>query len=314
LSFVMVRWIFTAVLTGLCVWAVFAWPGMMGMRWTAMTKTSVALLVFSTLQVMQGVSRVQLSLLVFALLSAAILSAVKRRLWLAGVLLAIATIKPQLVVLPCAFLIIWSMASPARRALCIGFLATLSTLMLAAEALQRGWVREFVQGLAAYRRYAAGSPLEFVFPWGIAWVLALAVLAMTGVSFWSFREAPVTSVGFQSVLALGLSVATLVMPIGGGYNQILLLPAFMALLATRSGPGTDGLAKLLVWSPWLVVVLPWLAILTLTVWNLLGTPGETAYRLPYMFAFLPPFFVTAAIAIRVIQLRQSGTEPPSVDS
>jgi hypothetical protein len=312
MPFMVVRYIFTALLIILCIWSVLVWPSVMGLRWNTSIKVGVALLVLSTLQVMQGVSRLQLSLVVFALLSSAVWFTVRRHFWLAGILLAIGTIKPQLIVLPGIFLLMWSLASHNRRNLLIGFVAALATLLVAAELIQRGWVTAFFYGVVAYHRYAAGSPLEFLFPPFVAWIFILAALAFTAVRFWQSRNAPATSPEFQGALALGMSITTLVVPIGGGYNHIFLLPAFVVLYSNRHKAHAYRPVRLLLGSPWILVVLPWLTVLTLIAWGGIRTPNDTIFRLPFLFAFLLPFFVTAAMAVSVRKPSKTATLNPLI--
>ncbi len=80
--------------------------------------------------VMQGLKLRQMSLLVAGLIAIAIALLVSDYPVAAGILLALATIKPQLVVLLLCWLAIWTMADWRRRyRLAVSFLATMSILM-----------------------------------------------------------------------------------------------------------------------------------------------------------------------------------------
>jgi len=312
LPFEVVRRIFTLLLAGLVAWAVFLWPSITGLQWKASTKVATVLVVFSTLQVMQGVARLQLSLLVFALLSSAISAVARGRLCLGGFMLALATIKPQLVLLPVTFLLFWSIAR-RRRIFLWSFAAGLAALVVAADLVQHGWIVRFWQAVKAYRKYAAGSPLEFVFPPAAAWTLTLFTVAFAVAHLWRAGKAESDCADFQVALALAMAVTTVVAPIGGGYNQLFLLPAFLGLLANRSRFQNARLAEaVLFWSPWIVFALPWVAAIFVIVLHLMDRTSATIYRLPYLFAFMLPFFVTAAISLVGVKLWANG--PPGRDT
>jgi hypothetical protein len=261
-------------------------------------------LTFSTLQVMQGVSRSQLSLLVFALLTLSASLITNGQLWWGGLLLAAATIKPQLVLLPLVLLVLWASACRARRTLLLSFTLGLVVLVVGANMVQHGWIFAFLAALCAYHQYAAGPPLQFIFPTVASWTLIFAFMALALAFFWNVRKAEPSSPEFLIALALAFALTTVVVPIGGGYNQILVLPAFLGLLANRGRLQVGGfLDPLILWSPWVVLALPWLAALIVIGCHAAGETGAILYRLPYLFAFATPFFITAAISTIGLKLR-----------
>src|SRR5207248_2535635 len=82
----------------------------------------------------------QLSLVVAALLAGALALIATRHLAVAGALLALATIKPQIVLPFILWLAVWVAGAPRRRAaLAAGFGATMALLWGGSEWLAPGW-------------------------------------------------------------------------------------------------------------------------------------------------------------------------------
>src|ERR1700704_3086605 len=87
------------------------------LRWSAPPWIQISLLVLTlgSLAVMQGLKLEQMSLLVAGLMAIALALLVAGHAVAAGVLMAVASIKPQLVVLPLCWLTIWTLADWRRR-------------------------------------------------------------------------------------------------------------------------------------------------------------------------------------------------------
>src|SRR5260370_12954475 len=126
------------------------------LRWSAPLRTQVSLLALTlgSLAVMQGVKLQQISLLVAGLLAIAIALLVTDHPVAAGVLLALATIKPQLVLLLLCWLAIWTLADWRRRyRWALSFLATIAVLTAASEWSLTHWLPRFWLAVRAYQRY-----------------------------------------------------------------------------------------------------------------------------------------------------------------
>lgn len=102
----------------------------------------------------------QFSVLVgLALMLALWAIAAGRDAW-AGVLLAVTTIKPQVVFLVIAFLLLWALFCRRRR-IVISFALTMAGLVLSSMALVPSWPLDFANNLVAYSSYVRhGTPLE----------------------------------------------------------------------------------------------------------------------------------------------------------
>ena len=216
-------------LTAISIWLWFAVLGWRPPPWLLLT---VVLLVLSSPQIAQGMRLRQFGLLAAFLMAWASWCVIRHRLFLAGVLLAGATIKPQMVALCLVWFLIWSLGDWKKRwPLAGGFLVALGLLAGAGDILVPGWVRYFLEGLEAYRKYAStmSSVRFFLGNWigGIFSVLAVIVLLVYA---WSRRGIPAESPEFARTLSLFFIAATLVLPLFTPYNQVLLLLPLLILI------------------------------------------------------------------------------------
>ncbi len=197
------------------------------LRWSTpwWTLVSLFLLTVGSPAVMQGLKLRQLSLLVAALVFAAVLLLVSDHLSAAGSMLAMATIKPQLVWLLLLWLAVWTAAEWKRRyRLASSFLVSMMVLVASSEMCLPHWIPRFWQAIQEYQRYTGATS---VLDMGLS--AALLSLAMTGLICWKERKQVADSEAFARVLCLVLAVTVLVAPTAAPYNQILLLPAMLLL-------------------------------------------------------------------------------------
>jgi len=257
------RW-FLILLTG---WSVPLWLRTLQWRAPFAVSTILAALTLGSFPVVQGVELEQLSLLVSGMIAACVFLVVRGRLWQAGCLLALATIKPHLVLLMAAWLLLWALGNlGARQRLLWGFGLTMMALLGGAEWFLPGWMRQFVAAMAAYRRYTgrSGSVLAFVTTsgWGLA--LSVVILLALAIVCWRARHAPAGTPRFAFVCSLVLTVTIVVIPTTAVYNQVLLLPAVLLLVRHAVAAwGKDRITRL-IWSvAGSLLVWPWLAALGL---------------------------------------------------
>jgi len=230
---VLQRWA-PVVLGALTVVSILLWLAVLGWRPPPWLLFTLWLLVLSSPQIAQGLRLRQFGLLVAFLLTLATWCVTRNRLFAAGVLLAVATIKPQTVVLCLAWFFIWSLGEWKKRwPLAAGFAVTLGLLAGAGDILVPGWVRYFLDGMDAYRKYfplGAMSVVRLILgDWigGIFSVLAIIVLLVYA---WNRRAVAAQSTEFVRVLSLFFITATLVLPLLTPYNQVLLLLPLLILI------------------------------------------------------------------------------------
>jgi len=216
----------------------------------------MVMLVLSSPQIAQGLRLRQLGLFVAFAIALASWCMTRQRYAIAGVLLAISTVKPQMVALVLLWFLLWSLGDWRKRwPLAAGFGGSLAVLVGGAEWLLPGWPRFFLAGLAAYAKYfPTTSPVRLILGNWIGG--ALSVLALTAlVAFaWRVRKAEADSREFTGSLAFFFVATILVMPLLTPYNQVLLLlPIALLLRDWNKLPrvGRLGLTALLAW-PWIV--------------------------------------------------------------
>jgi len=234
--------------------AISVWLWMEVLRWRPppLVFVALALFVLSSPQIAQGLRLRQFGLLVAFLLALASWCVVRRRYFVAGVLLAVATIKPQMVALCLVWFLIWTLGDWKKRwPLVAGFGMVLAALVGAGEWLLPGWPRYFLEGLAAYRKYfPTTSPLRLILGDWMGGVLSVLAMAALLAFAWGKRKVGLGSPEFVQVLALFFVGTTLVLPLLTPYNQVLLLlPVLMLIREWRSVPrwGSIAFALLVAW-------------------------------------------------------------------
>jgi hypothetical protein len=207
------------------------------LQWSAPPWIQISLLALTlgNLGVVQGLKLQQMSLLVAGLIAIAIMLLVADYAVAAGILLAVTTIKPQLMVLLLLWLALWTAADWRRRyRLAISFLATMAVLLAASEWYLPHWIPRFWQAVREYQQYTgARSVLDSLIgaPW--SWMLeAVALAAMLGACYRERRQGANTS-GLAYMISLVLATTVLLVPISAPYNQVLLVPALLLLLKER---------------------------------------------------------------------------------
>jgi hypothetical protein len=253
----------------------------------------------------QGLRLRQIGLVVAFLLALSAWCIARNHLALAGVLLAVSTVKPQLVVLPLVWFLVWGISGwPRRWRLLAGFGVTLATLVALGELILPGWPRYFVDGLIAYRKYfpttsllclALGNWVGGAFS-GIA-ILALLTLA------WRNRKVDAASPDFIQTLSAFFVAASLVLPLFQPFNQVLLL--LPALMVVRDW---DLLPRLGRRSFFIVVAWPWIASLVLLLFPPRVDSTNRLPLLPSVLVLFVPFFLLMLLLTR----SEPISEPPTI--
>jgi hypothetical protein len=218
---------------------------------------------------------------------------------LAGVLLALATIKPQLALPIAAWLTLWALSGWRRRwHFLAGFYLTLATLFAGAEYELPGWITRFRAALAAYHQYAGGrSVLDELLSPSLGKVFSgLVVLAVAAVC-WSKRTEPENAPSFAVTMSLVLAATAVVIPMFAPYNQVLLLPAiFLAARSWSALWNRSSAARVIALVAAVLTFWPWFAVICLTVASLF-LPAATVQR-----AWAVPLYTSLGIPLGVLAL------------
>jgi hypothetical protein len=304
LPFPVVQAGFRWFLVALTVASVLVWQRTL--RWRPSLTTTVILIVLTlgSFQTLQGIHLQQLSLLVGGLVAAYALLMSENYLAPAGILLAVATIKPQLVLLLVAWLLLWAISDWHRRQNFVwGFISTLVFLVAAGEYVLPGWIRRFRDAVTAYRQYneGAGSVLDVLLtpPWGR--VLEGLVMLALAYTCWKFRRASTDSSAFNLMLVLVLAVTVIVVPKAAPYNHVLLLPGILLLAPNcRDLWRKNRLTRIILMICGLLIFWPWLAATALTAASLFF-PAELVQK-----GWALPVWTSPAIPLAVVALLACG--------
>jgi hypothetical protein len=278
--------------------AISVWIWLQVARWRPPPLAIAALILFilSSPQIAQGLRLRQFSLFVAFLFALASWCVTRSRYFIAGILLALSTIKPQMVALCLLGLLLWSAGDWKKRwPLPAGFGSALAALVGGAELLLPGWPRYFVEGLNAYRKYfpTATSPLWLVLGGWAGPALSVVLVAALLIFAWRHRKVAADSPEFAQILALFLLSSTLVLPLLTPFNHVLLLLPVVILLRDWNALPRLGRSAFTALAAW-----PWITSLAL-----LAHPPqlESMTRIPLLpsaLVLLFPFVVSWLIFVR----------------
>jgi hypothetical protein len=237
LPFPIVRVVFQWLLAALTAASVCLWLRALSWRLRPYEIAAFIALTLGSFPAVQGIKLGQLSLLVAALLAAAAACLTSGLLFYAGILLACATIKPQLTWPLAVWLLVWTIREwKSRRKLVLGFALTLALLLAGAQIILPGWWVLFASGMREYHRYTQNqSVLEVLLPGALTGKI-VAVVAVVACAL-TLAQARLTTAGkdqFDRAAALVMALTILVVPMCAPYNQVCLAPAVMVLVRDRS--------------------------------------------------------------------------------
>lgn len=232
LSFDVVRRAFFWVLLGLTAVSVPIWLWFLQWRVPLWTQASIAVLTVGSLAVVQGLKLQQMTLAVVALMAVAIMLLVTDHQIAAGILLALATVKPQLVFPLLLWLAIWTASDwKSRYRWAASFLMTMAVLFVAAEIWLPHWIPKFWEAVREHQRYTEAVPILHKLtpaPWSGFLEVAAGMAAIY--VCWKNRKYAEHSPAFAFNTCLVLAVTLVVVPTFALYNQVLLLPALLMLV------------------------------------------------------------------------------------
>jgi hypothetical protein len=262
LPFPVVQAGFRSLLVVLTLASVLLWLRVLRWRPPDTVTAILIVLTFGSYAVVQGIKLQQLTLVVSTLLAGCGAALVAGYFSLAGFLLALATVKPQLALPIASWLVLWALSDWRRRQVFFwSFALTTGIFLAASEYVLPGWIGQFREAVAAYRQYTggAGSLLDVLATPALGKILAGAAVLAVIFTAWRVRFAAHNSVAFSTMFALVPVVTLVIVPSFAPYNQILLLPAVFLIAASwkelwvrnRLTRMACGLAALIVFWPWL---------------------------------------------------------------
>ena len=285
-----VFWLFVVLTT----MSVPLWLGTLRWRLSRAATVVAILLTLGCFPAIQGLRLQQLTVLVVALIAGAMYAITRRRFVLAGILLAIASIKPQLVFLLILWLCIWMLGNwRERQRVLWSLVISMAVLVVAGELLLPGWITEFRAAMKDYYRYTGGgsSLINGVLPPPWARIASIVLVGMVLVFAWRNRRASEETPAFQWLLCFTLATTLVVIPMFAPYNQLLLLPGVMMALRTRQELlRSSHLSRFFCWMTAGSIGFPFLtaACLVMALAFLPGTTVQKAWGLPFYPSFAIP--------------------------
>ena len=297
LPFTVVKLLFTLVLLACAVWTVLLWIQVIGLENRRDNVLTCILLTLAAIPYASGVQYQQFSVFVAFLLAAAVRVLAAKRFVLAGCLLAIATIKPQLTVYFIGCLLLWSGRWRSRKRLAISFFTVLAVLILASEVLLPDWPFEFLAGIPRYLRYTqATTGVHELFGSVGGTIVLLFLAALIALASWRAKSDIVDSDDFGLAISSVLVFTCIVIPSLAPHNQVLLVPAYLLLAKERKRIWEGGRIARALWvGAWLTLIWSWVvgAILVTSLVFHRGSSG--LWDLPLATNPLIPITVFAAL-------------------
>ena len=272
--------------------------------------TLILLLAMASWPVMWGLRLQQLTLVVTILIFTSCFLLKRGHVVPAGILLAISTFKPQLVLPLLAWLLVWALLQ-RMWSFIVSFASTLAVLALWTEKIVPHWFAHWKQGLNGYGAQHVLPLQNSVGHWpGLA--LTVLLVAYSATLLWKLRRCSASSREFACAVALALATAVSATPgkLPFIYNQVVLLPACVILIYTKPTGQYVELTRLF-------------AIATL-IWGFtaiyVSVLGETAFgpspiwdTIPFQNILLP-VVVTIALAANASKLIFAASEPTIASS
>jgi len=268
LPFAQVVSLFSWILPLAALISVPLWVYMVQWRCSRPLLGSLVLLSFGSFPVLESIYLQQPVLFAAGFLAAAGASVAAGWLWFAGVLLALATIKPQLTALLAAWLLVWAASEwRSRRGLIWGFALTMLVLFGGSQLLLPRWIPEFVAGIVAYQRYTGNFSLLRLLLGGIgSVVVTMGLIAGLAVLSWKTRHKAASTREFITVSCAALAVTVVVMPSLYPTYEIVLLPMIFLLLREFNAVWSAGrAARLAVFASACLIGWPWLGALSFII-------------------------------------------------
>ena len=235
LPFSAVQTVFYWLFIGVAVGTVALWFKAMQWQPHKLTLFTTISLGLGNFPAIQALALRQLTIVVAGLLALALVLTVRRKFVIAGVVLALATIKPQLGIPIAMWFGLWAVSGwRERKGLLFGFLGGMAVLLISAQLALPGWLGEFYRAVVAYRKYTGGAnAAEVLFGMGVGRAANILLVLITGIICWHLRRESEKSIGFCFASCFVLAATVALDPIFAPYNQLLLFPAYLFLIQHR---------------------------------------------------------------------------------
>jgi hypothetical protein len=315
LPFPQVRVLLLILFVPLAAFTVWIWLRALGVTLAPLATVALVLLYLTSYPMLDALVALQPTVLVAALLAAAVWALARDRYWCAGIWLALAAIKPQVTVLLTLWLVLWGLRGWRRRkGIALGFALTTVILLGASDLVLPGWPRLWINYLLAYRQYTPPPLIQLVMGRAIGAAVGVALLALAAALAWRTRRAEPQTSDFALTVSFLLAVSVVLFPSGVAvYEHVLLLPALLWLYMHRQEfLKADGPRCWLAYALVAALLWPWVTACILVIATGLVLPSfrnMIDVLVPVRMAAPLPFLVLALMGFSVVR---KLANPPAV--
>lgn len=301
MPFHLVAVVFRWILLGSIAATVPLWMYAFGLRARWPVLAAGMLLATSTSPGMYEYFQQNLAALAVLFLAGAVAATVRGQLALAGILLALSTIKPDTTGPIVAWLLIWSAASISIRGRALWwFLGSMGLLTVGGEFCSPHWIGRFLSAIREYPAYGTDpSVIQVLFPRPIAAAVTVALIAYVFFLVWRWRTVAPGSERFAWAIALIGATTLVTLPKLAGYNALLLVPGVLILIAWYSHSANHSMvSRALSKAVFACQIWQWFAAGALTLASLV-LPAARIRSLAHLpdYTFIPLWPITLAAII-----------------
>lgn len=254
-SFPVARLVFTVVLWVGTALSVPAWIKALRLPMRRFAALLASLAAVSSFASFDGLHWTQMTLFVAALVAFAVAALARGRYVTAGILLALASVKPQLTVMVLGFIACWTVTAwQSRKTLAYSFGAVVALLLVSSEQLLPGWFGNWQHAARKYVGYNRVSLLAAMLGHPEAIAAAAVGIILCCVLFWRFRREPAGSNAFNFAIVAALTMTVLILPNAGAsyHYQIILVPACLWFVTEARALTADHFLARILW--WIAVI------------------------------------------------------------
>jgi hypothetical protein len=306
LPFSEARILFALLLPMVTALSIFLWLRALCLSADRVKLAAILLLTLSSYAVLEGLFAEQMGLVVGFLLAASLAALVRNRLFFSGSLLALTLIKPQMMLLIAAYLVLWSFARwSVRWQFSGGFFLTALLLSASSLLIWPLWIQEWFRVVFAYRRYATPPLLSYLLGNRIGTILLVALVASAALLSWRMRHVSPESAEFGLTFTLLLAITAIaLLPGQAVYDHIILLPGILVIAFSWRQLAANRPCRIILALTTLTVCWQWIsAPLVIAAHPFLSHPvfTSTVLTLPIRTAPSIPFGVCALLGLMMWQ-------------
>jgi hypothetical protein len=303
--------VFALVLAALTLASVVVWTKALCWHPRPLLLVAIMLLVLCSYPVLEGLYVEQLGLLVGFFLAVAVLALQRGRLFLAGTMMALTTIKPQMTLPVLFYLLVWSSQKWRERGrFWVGLLSTILVLAIAPTLVWPHWIKSWASVVVGYHHYAKPPLINEILttavggnvsrPASLAGIALLVLLS--GILSWKRRAIASSSIQFWLTLSFTLCItAVALLPSQGFHDQVIVLPGIFLVSHRWKDLRSNWVSKVFLATGTGILLWPWLAAIALIGLRPLLTQqdfySKAVFVLPLRTAAVFPFVLLGVLAV-----------------